>query len=68
MSALSIGIKLEMDAMNYYRSCAESADNAQVRQFYNELADREKDHYLAFERQLDMLKEEYFIANNFVPM
>ena len=68
VSALSIGMKLEMDAMNYYRSCAESADNEQVKQFYNELADWEKDHYLAFERQLDMLKEEYFTANNFVPM
>ena len=68
VSALSIGMKLEMDAMNYYRSCAESAHNEQVRQFYNELADWENDHYLAFERQLEMLKEEYFTANNFVPM
>jgi rubrerythrin len=68
VSALSIGMKLEMDAMKYYRSCAKSAPNEQVRQFYNELADWEKDHYQAFEKQLELLKEEYFIANNFVPM
>ena len=68
VSALSIGMKLEMDAMNYYRSCAKAADNEQAQQFFNELADWEEDHYAAFERQLEMLKEEYFAANNFVPM
>jgi rubrerythrin len=68
VSALSIGMKLEMDAMKYYRSCAETAHNKEAKKFYTELADWEKDHYLAFERQLENLKEEYFIANNFVPM
>ncbi len=68
VSALSIGMKLELDAMKYYRSCAEAAHNEQVRQFYNELAEWEEDHYAAFERQLELLKEEYFTANNFVPM
>ena len=68
VSALSIGMKLELDAMKYYRSCAKEANNEQVRQFYNELAEWEEDHYVAFERQLEMLKEEYFTANNFVPM
>jgi len=68
VSALSIGMKLELDAMKYYRSCAKSANNEQVRQFYSELAEWEEDHYVAFERQLELLKEEYFTANNFVPM
>ena len=68
VSALTIGMKLELDSMQYYRSCAKAANNEQVRQFYNELADWEEDHYMAFERQLEMLKEEYFTANNFVPM
>jgi rubrerythrin len=68
VSALSIGMKLELDAMKYYRSCAKTAHDEQVRQFYNELAEWEEDHYAAFERQLEMLKEEYFTANNFVPM
>jgi len=68
VSALTIGMKLELDAMQYYRSCAKTAHNEQVRQLYNELAEWEDDHYLAFERQLELLKEEYFMANNFVPM
>lgn len=68
VSALTIGMKLELDAMKYYRSCAQKADTEAAKEFYNELAEWEQDHFLAFERQLDMLKEEYFQANNFVPM
>ena len=68
VSALSIGLKLELEAMKYYRSCAKEAKNEQTRQFYNELAKWEENHYLVFKRQLEMLKEEYFQANNFIPM
>jgi rubrerythrin len=68
VSALSIGMKLELDAMNFYRSCAQKAQNEEVKQFFNDLADWETDHYRAFEQQLEMLKEEYFEANNFIPM
>ena len=68
MSALTIGLKLELDAMKYYRQCAEGATSEEERQFYMELADWEKDHYLAFQRELEALKEEYFQANNFIPM
>jgi len=68
VSALTIGMKLELDAMRFYRTCAEKADSQDVKAFYNELADWENDHYHAFEQQLDELKEDYFQANNFVPM
>lgn len=68
ISALTIGMKLEMDAMNFYRSCAEKAQTEEAKAFYKNLADWEQDHYRAFQRQLDALKEEYFSANNFVPM
>jgi rubrerythrin len=68
VSALSIGMKLEQDAMNFYRSCAEKAETKDVKAFYNELAAWEEGHYQAFKNQLQMLKEEYFQANNFIPM
>ena len=68
VSALSIGMKLEMDAMKYYRSRAEEAQDKDEKQLYRELADWEQDHYRAFKQQLDVLKEEYFEANNFIPM
>jgi rubrerythrin len=68
ISALTVGMKLELDAMNYYRACAKDAGGEEVKQFYNELAEWEEDHYLAFEKQLEALKEDYFQANNFIPM
>ena len=68
VSALSIGMKLEADAMNYYRACAEKSQKEEVKKFFNDLADWERDHYRAFAQQLETLKEEYFAANDFVPM
>ena len=68
VSALTIGMKLEMDAIKFYQSCAKKAQSEEVTKFYNELVEWEKDHYQAFKQELEMLKEEYFLANNFVPM
>lgn len=68
VSVLTIGMKLELDAMKFYQSCADAAQSNEERQFYTELADWEKGHYQAFERELATLKEEYFQANNFIPM
>ncbi|MCJ7595662.1 MAG: ferritin family protein [Desulfobacterales bacterium] len=68
VSALTIGMKLEMDAVKYYRACAQETKNPEAKQLYGTLADWEQDHYLAFKRELENLKEEYFQANNFIPM
>ena len=68
VSALTIGTKLELDAIRFYGECAKNAEDEEARTFYNELVEWEKDHYEAFNRQLEALKEEYFQANNFVPM
>jgi rubrerythrin len=68
VSVLSIGMKLELDAINYYRSCAEKANTQEAREIYQELASWEQTHYNAFEKELSRLKEDYWQANNFVPM
>ncbi len=68
VAALTIGMKLEMEAMKYYRSCAEKADLPEAKTFFTELAEWEEDHYRAFEEQLDRLKERYFAENRFYPM
>jgi len=68
VSALTIGMKLELDAMKYYRACAGRAQGEDAKRFFTDLADWEEDHYLAFEHQLNSLKDEYFVANNFIPM
>jgi len=68
VSALTIGMKLEMEAVKYYTTCADAARSPEAKQLYSRLADWERDHFVAFKRQLEMLKEEYFQANNFIPM
>jgi rubrerythrin len=68
VSVLSIAMKLELDAANFYRSLAQKAQSAEAKQFYLGLADWEVEHFQAFEQQLEALKEEYFQANNFIPL
>ena len=68
MSALSIGIQLELDAMRFYRAQAEATDDAAVQEFYRELADWESGHYEALSRQQNELKEDYWSASGFSPM
>jgi rubrerythrin len=68
VSALTIGMKLEMEAMILYRSCAEKADSAEAKAFHNELSDWEQGHYKAFENELEMLKDDDWAANDFMPM
>jgi rubrerythrin len=68
VSVITIAMKLELDAMKFYRSCAQSAGTKEASEFYDELAKWELGHYEAFERELNMIKEEYWQANNFIPM
>ncbi len=68
ISALTIGMKLEMDAIRFYGSLAEKAENEKAKQFYKELVEWEKVHYDSFSQELEMLKEAYWQANQFVPL
>jgi rubrerythrin len=68
VTVLTIGTKLELDAMAFYRSCAEKAASPEAKQFYNALADWEQKHYKAFQNALDTMKESYWAANDFAPM
>lgn len=67
MTSLSIGIQLEYDAMNFYRSQSEVADDPEVKEFYTELAEWESGHYQALLRQQEELKEDYWSAGGFAP-
>ena len=68
VSALTIGMKLEMEAASFYRKCAAKATTPAAKKFYSELAEWEQGHYQSFKNQIDLLKEEYYAANHFVPM
>jgi rubrerythrin len=67
MSALSIGIQLELDAIKLYKSQAEAASDPDITNFYNELAEWESGHYHALLKQQEELKEDYWSSGGFSP-
>ncbi len=67
MTALSVGIQLELAAERYYRQTAESVGDEALERLYNQLADWEAGHYSALLRQQEELKEDYWHAAGFAP-
>lgn len=67
MSALSIGIQLELSSMSYYREQAESQEDPAVKRFFEDLADWEKGHYEALLRQQESLRDDYWQGSGFSP-
>ena len=67
MSALSIGLQLELDSESFYRKEAQESDNEVISSFFGELADWEAGHYRALKQQMDELKEDYWNNGAFSP-
>jgi rubrerythrin len=67
MTAISIGIQLELSAVNFYKAEAEATDDAVAKAFYGELMEWEKGHLEAFRSQAESLKEEYWDKGGFSP-
>jgi rubrerythrin len=67
MTALAIGIQLELNAEAFYRKEAKAARDTTVKGFFLKLADWEAGHYQALLRQQSSLKEDYWRAGGFAP-
>ena len=67
MTALAVGIQLELTAKNFYEKCAGEATNPQEKQFFDELASWEAGHYNALLSQQESLKEDYWSDSGFSP-
>ena len=67
MTALSVGIQLELDAVRVYTRFADDAAVPAVEKFYRELAEWERGHYKALLAQEESLKEDYWSGNGFAP-
>lgn len=67
MSALAIGCQLELSSIQFYKGEADASSDANVKEFFSELAEWEKEHYDALLRQQDSLKEDYWAAGGFSP-
>lgn len=67
MSALSIGVQLELSSIQHYRQEAAAAADSEVARFYQELVDWESGHYHALLAQQDALRDDYWKAGGFEP-
>jgi rubrerythrin len=59
MSALSIGIKLELESEKFYRESAAGASQKEVKDLFNRLADWEKGHYEFLQKQISFFESYY---------
>jgi rubrerythrin len=67
MSALSIALRLERDASDFYKQMAEESSISGLKKFFSGLAAWEEDHYRAIYKEIQFLEEEYYQKNNFSP-
>lgn len=67
MSAISIGLKLELDSFRFYADLAKQTEDAELKKLFQTLSDWEKGHYDALQREMDSLHDSYFEQNHFAP-
>ncbi len=67
MTALSVGVQLEENAIRFYKDQAIAASEQDVKRFFLELADWETGHYSALLRQQELLRDSYWTENRFSP-
>jgi rubrerythrin len=67
LGVLSVGMTLESNAIRYFSSAAQQASEAEVKGFYQFLADWEKQHYDALESLFNGARAEHQAASGFAP-
>jgi len=67
MTALSVGIQLELSAIKFYKQASQIATDPVLKQYFLELSNWESGHYQALLVQQDALKEDYWRSSNFSP-
>lgn len=68
ISAFSIAMKMEEDSQAFYQKAADGTDNEAEKKFYILLRNWERVHRDAFQKEYDLLREEWWADNEFVPM
>ncbi|MFO7801217.1 MAG: ferritin family protein [Desulfovermiculus sp.] len=59
MTAMSIGIKLELESEKFYREMAEKAQEKKAQELFNRLADWERGHYNYLQSQIGFFESYY---------
>jgi rubrerythrin len=67
MTALSIGILLEKNSIEFYKKSAQESKDKDVKMLFNYLADWEGEHLRALVNQQKFLQEDYWTEARFYP-
>jgi len=67
LAVLSIGMTLETNAIKYFSAAAGQASEQEVKQFYQFLADWEKQHYDALQTLFALVREDQMAESSFSP-
>ncbi len=67
MSALSIGILLEKNAIDFYKKSARQAEEPDMKMLFDYLADWEGEHLRALVNQQKLVQEDYWTEARFYP-
>ncbi len=67
LAVLSIGMSLETNALRYFTETARMAAEKEVTQFYQFLADWERQHYDALKNLFDLVRADQMSASAFAP-
>ncbi len=66
-SAISTGLLLEKNSVNFYRTQKEDATDTNEKELFATLEKWEKEHYKILEREYENLKVKFWEDNNFYP-
>jgi rubrerythrin len=67
MAALSVGILLEKNSIDFYKNSAQEIDEKDVKMLFTYLADWEGEHLRALVNQQKFLQEDYWTEARFYP-
>jgi rubrerythrin len=67
MTALSIGILLEKNSIDFYKKSAQESKNKEVKMLFNYLAEWEGEHLRALVNQQKLLQQDYWTEARFYP-
>ena len=67
LAVLSIGMTLETNAIKYFSTAAGQASDTEVKDFYQFLADWEKQHYDSLQNLFNLVREDQMAASGFSP-
>ena len=67
LSVFGIGVKFEKEAVDFYKEAVEKSDSPEAKKLYEVLIDWEKQHLNDFQKQYDLLKEDWWHEQGFAP-